>query len=61
MEFKTDDVKVMPSRGLRIEEGNICDFSYSMDGKHIYLITDDGILRFRSKVLDKDYIIDPST
>lgn len=60
LEFKVDEPKVLPSRGLRLEEGNIADFTYSADGKFIYIITDDGILHFRSKNLDKDYVIDKS-
>lgn len=60
LEFKVDEPKVLPSRGLRLEEGNIADFAYSSDGKFIYIMTDDGILHFRSKNLDKDYVIDKS-
>lgn len=60
LEFKVDESKVLPSRGLRLEEGNISDFTYSIDGKFIYMITDDGVLHFRSKNLDKDYVIDKS-
>lgn len=60
LEFKVDEPKVLPSRGLRLEEGNIADFTYSADGKFIYIMTDDGILHFRSKNLDKDYVIDKS-
>lgn len=60
LEFKTDGDKVEPSRGIRLEEGNIADFAYSRDHKFVFCITDDGVLRFRSKKLDKDYIIDSS-
>ena len=60
LEFKTDGDKVEPSRGIRLDEGNIADFAYSRDHKFVFCITDDGVLRFRSKKLDKDYIIDSS-
>ncbi len=60
LEFKVDDNKVIPSRGLRLEEANIADFVYSLDGKFIYIVTDDGQLHFRSKSLDKDYVVDKS-
>lgn len=60
LEFKLDEEKVLPSRGVRLDESNIADFAYSLDGKFIYVITDDGILHFRSKTLDKDYVIDKS-
>ena len=60
LEFKVDEAKVMPSRGLRLEEANIADFCYSQDGKFVYIVTDDGQLHFRSKTLDKDYVIDKS-
>lgn len=60
LEFKTDEDEVIPSRGIRLDEGNIADFCYSNNSKFIYLITDDGILHFRSKNLDKDYVIDRS-
>ena len=61
LEFKCDEPEVSPSRGVRLDEGNIADFCYSHDSKFIYLITDDGILHFRSKSLDKDYVIDRSS
>lgn len=61
LEFKTDEKEVVPSRGIRLDEGNIADFCYSFDSKFIYIMTDDGVLHFRSKSLDKDYIIDRST
>lgn len=60
LEFKTNSEEIIPTRGIRLEDGNIADFCYSIDGKFIYLITDDGILHFRSKSLDKDYVIDRS-
>ena len=61
LEYKVSEEKVEPSRGIRFEEGSsIADFAYSRDSKFVFCITDDGILRFRSKQLDKDYIIDPS-
>lgn len=60
LEFKCDEPDVTPSRGIRLEEANIADFCYSADSKFIYIITDDGVLHFRSKNLDKDYAIDKS-
>lgn len=60
LEFKTNEEEVNPTRGIRLEDGNIADYCYNLDGKFIYLITDDGILHFRSKTLDKDYVIDRS-
>lgn len=61
LEFKCDEQEVTPSRGVRLDNGNIADFCYSGDSKFIYIITDDGVLHFRSKNLDKDYVIDKST
>lgn len=61
LEFKCDEDEVTPTRGVRLEEGNVADFSYSQDAKFIYVITDDGVLHFRSKNLDKDYVIDRSS
>lgn len=58
LEFKVDEEKVTPTRGIRLEEGNIADFIYSPDGKFVFIMTDDGMLRFRSKNIDKDYVID---
>lgn len=60
LEFKCDEAEVTPSRGVRLESGNIADFCYSQDSKYIYIISDDGVLHFRSKNLDKDYVIDKS-
>jgi hypothetical protein len=60
LEFKTDEDEVIPTRGIRLDEGNIADFCYSNNSQFIYLMTDDGILHFRSKNLDKDYVIDRS-
>lgn len=60
LEFKCDEDEILPTRGVRLDEGNIADFCYSIDSKYIYLITDDGILHFRSKNLDKDYVVDKS-
>ena len=31
LEFKTDEVEIIPSRGLRLEEANIADFTYSYE------------------------------
>lgn len=58
LEFKIDEEKVIPSRGIRLDEACIADFVYNSDGKFVYIVTDDGILHFRSKNLDKDYSID---
>lgn len=58
LEFACDDQEVMPSRGIRLDEGSIADFCYSADGKSIYIVTSDGHLHYRSKSLDKDYIVD---
>ena len=60
LEFKCDEPEITPSRGIRLESGNIADFCYSNDSKYVYIITDDGVLHFRSKNLDKDYVIDRS-
>ena len=60
LEFKCDEPEVTPSRGVRLESGNIADYCYSQDSKFIYIISDDGVLHFRSKNLDKDYVIDRS-
>jgi hypothetical protein len=60
LEFKCDEAEVNPSRGIRLEAASIADFCYSHDAKFVYIISDDGVLHFRSKNLDKDYVIDRS-
>ena len=61
LEFKTGENEITPTRGVRLDEGNIADFCYNIDSKYIYVMTDDGVLHFRSKNLDKDYVIDKSS
>lgn len=58
LEFSCDEKDIIPTRGIRLDESSIADFCYSFDGKSVYLVTSDGQLHFRSKLLDKDYIIE---
>lgn len=58
LEFACEEDEVMPSRGVRLDESSIADFCYSADGRAIYLVTADGQLHYRSKSLDKDYVVD---
>lgn len=58
LEFACDGPDVIPARGIRLEHSSIADFCYSADGKAVYIVTDSGSLHFRSKTLDKDFVID---